>query len=423
MGRGLRAPSKGAGPIGVRQPALVYAAGHREDRDASNIITDMFLIFDVPYLALIHIGSTYSYVVSAVSETLGMPVEGISSEATVVSPLGQSIRGTVFLVDLMELPFREFDLILEMVWLVKHRVSLDCATKRVDLKIEEENEDYLSNLISALVAEKLAWKGCKAFLAYISVSWSRDSSVKDIKIVRDFADVFPEELPGLPLSRQVEFGIELFPGTTLVSIAPYRMAPKDLVELKAHIQELLDQGFIRPSVFPWGASILFVKKKDGSMRMCIDYRQLNKLTIKNKYPLPRIDDLFDQFRGASIFSKINLRSMYHQLKVIEVDDSLRPLRVPSDATWTDECTNNFYGSDELSVPTLSGSSSLTTFWCIRRLRTSTLSISDCYYRLCLYAKFNKCEFWLRQVTFLGHVVSVEGIHVDPRKTEAVLEWK
>ena len=111
----------------------------------------------------------------------------------------------------------------------------------------------------------------------------------------------------------------MLPGTAPVSIAPYRMAPKELVELKAQIQELLDRGFIRPSVSPWGAPVLFVKKKDGTMRVCIDYRQLNKLTIKNKYPLPRIDDLFDQLRGASVFSKIDVRSGYHQLRVKEGD--------------------------------------------------------------------------------------------------------
>ena len=117
----------------------------------------------------------------------------------------------------------------------------------------------------------------------------------------------------------MEFSIELYAGTNLVSIAPYRMAPKELKELKMQLQELLDRCFIRPSVSPWGAPVLFVKKKDGTMRMCIDYRQLNKLTVKNKYPLPRIDDLFDQFRGASVFSKIDLRSVYYQLKVKEED--------------------------------------------------------------------------------------------------------
>ena len=141
----------------------------------------------------------------------------------------------------------------------------------------------------------------------------------DIRTVRLFLDVFPKELCWVPPDQEVEFGLNLLPGTAPVSIAPYRMAPKELVELKAQIQELLDRGFIRPSVSPWGAPVLFVKKKDGTMRMCIDYRQLNKLTIKNKYPLPRIDDLFDQLRGASVFSKIDLRSGYHQLRVKEAD--------------------------------------------------------------------------------------------------------
>ncbi|XP_016737997.1 uncharacterized protein [Gossypium hirsutum] len=141
----------------------------------------------------------------------------------------------------MELPFGEFDLILRMDWLVRHQVSLDCVTKRVVWRTDEdievivirERRDYLTNVISALVAEKLVQKVCEAFLAYVSISDSGDSSVKDIKIVRDFPDVFPDELPGLPPSREVEFGIELFPGTAPVSIAPYQMAPKELMKLKA----------------------------------------------------------------------------------------------------------------------------------------------------------------------------------------------
>ncbi|KAJ9189421.1 hypothetical protein P3X46_000717, partial [Hevea brasiliensis] len=144
-------------------------------------------------------------------------------------------------------------------------------------------------------------------------------NLSDIPTVRDFPEVFPEELPGLPPEREVEFAIETLPGTAPISIAPYRMAPTELRELKTQLQELLDKGFIRPSVSPWGAPVLFVKKKDGTLRLCIDYRQLNKVTVKNKYPLPRIDDLFDQLKGAGVFSKIDLRSGYHQLRVKDVD--------------------------------------------------------------------------------------------------------
>ena len=117
--------------------------------------------------------------------------------------------------------------------------------------------------------------------------------LEDIPIVREYPDVFPEDLPSLPPEREVEFTIDLVPGTGPMSKAPYRMALVELKELKVQLQELLDKGFIRPSVSPWEAPILFVKKKDGLMRLCIDYRELNKVTVRNKYPLPRIDDLFD----------------------------------------------------------------------------------------------------------------------------------
>ena len=138
-------------------------------------------------------------------------------------------------------------------------------------------------------------------------------------IVREFLDVFPEELLGIPLEREVDLSIESLPGTTPISRAPYKMAPNELKELKIQLQELLDKGLIRPSVSPWGAHVLFVKKKDDTLRMCIDYRQINKVTMKNKYPLPRIEDLFDQLKGAGVFSKIDLRSGYYQLQVKDAD--------------------------------------------------------------------------------------------------------
>ena len=139
--------------------------------------------------------------------------------------------------------------------------------------------------------------------------------LKKIPLVCEYADVFPDELPGMPPDRDIEFAIELQPGTTPISKRPYRMPPAELAELKKQLQELLDKGYIRPSTSPWAAPVLFVEKKDGTRRMCIDYRALNEVTIKNKYPLSRIEDLFDQLRGASVFSKIDLRSGYHQLRI------------------------------------------------------------------------------------------------------------
>ena len=140
-----------------------------------------------------------------------------------------------------------------------------------------------------------------------------------IPVVSEFPDVFPEELPGMPPDRELEFAIDLVPGTTPIQKKYYRMPSSELVELKKQLDEMLQKGYIRPSSSPWGSPSIFVDKKDGSLRMCVDYRQLNDVTIKNKYPLPRIDDLFDQLSGAKVFSKIDLRTGYHQLKIKKED--------------------------------------------------------------------------------------------------------
>jgi hypothetical protein len=142
-----------------------------------------------------------------------------------------------------------------------------------------------------------------------------EQKIEDNHVVREFLDVFPDDLPGMPPERAIEFKIELQPGTAPIAKAPYKMSPVELNELKIQLQGLLDKGYIRPSISPWGCSALFVKKKDKEMHLCVDYRPLNAVTIKNKYPLPRIDILFDQLAGAQVFSKIDLRSGYHQIKI------------------------------------------------------------------------------------------------------------
>jgi len=137
--------------------------------------------------------------------------------------------------------------------------------------------------------------------------------------VNEFTYVFLNELPGMPPDRDIEFIIELLPGTAPIAKRPYRMGVNELEELKKQNKELQDKGFIHPSSSPWGAPVIFVDKKDGSQRMCVDYRSLNEVTIKNKYPLPRIDVLFDQLRGACVFSKIDMQFGYHQLKIRNSD--------------------------------------------------------------------------------------------------------
>jgi hypothetical protein len=149
----------------------------------------------------------------------------------------------------------------------------------------------------------------------------------NIRVVRDFPDVFPEELPRMPLDREVEFVIDLLPGTTPVSKRPYKMSVEELKELKKKLTELEEAGYIHSSSSPWGASVLFVQKKDGSQRTCVDYRSLNDVIVKNKYLLPRIEDLFDQMRGTRVFSNIDLRSGYHQMKI-------RPSDIPKTSFLT-----------------------------------------------------------------------------------------
>ncbi|GJR07666.1 putative reverse transcriptase domain-containing protein [Tanacetum coccineum] len=205
-----------------------------------------------------------------------------------------------FNIDLMPVLLGSFDVIIGMDWLTKYHGVIICDEKIVRVPFGREmlifqgngnnqKEESWLNIISCTKVQKYLSKGCDVVLAHITMKEAKDKSegkqLEDVPIVRDFPKVFPEDLP----------------------------------ELAKQLQELSDKGFIRPSSSPWGASVLFVKKKDGSFRMCIDYRELNKLTVKNRYPLPRIDDLFDQLHGSSIYSKIDLRSGYHQLRVREED--------------------------------------------------------------------------------------------------------
>ncbi|GKD03014.1 putative reverse transcriptase domain-containing protein, partial [Tanacetum coccineum] len=268
---------------------------------------------------------------------------------------------------------------------------------------------------------------------------SKDSDKKqeEIVVVRDFPEVFPDDLSRLSPIREIEFRIELIPVATSVEKSPYRLAPSEMEELSGQLKELQDKGFIRPSSSPWGVPVLFVKKNDGSFRMCIDYRELNKLTVKNRYPLPRIDDLFDQLQGSQFFLKIDLRSGYHQLRVHEDD-------IPKTAFRTR------YGHFEFTVMPFGLTNAPTIFMdlmnrvCRPYLDKFVIVFIDDiliysktqeehveHLRLVLgllkreklYAKFSKCEFWLREVQFFGHVINGNGIHVDPSMIEAVKNWK
>jgi hypothetical protein len=261
-------------------------------------------------------------------------------------------------------------------------------------------------------------------------------ALEDIRVVQDYPDVFLKELSGMPPNRDIEFLIELLPGTPPISKRPYKMPVNELVELKKQIVELQAKGFVRPSSSPWGASVLFVEKNDGTQRMCVDYRSLNEVTIKNKYHLPRIEDLFDQMKGASVFSKIDLRSGYHQLKIRESD-------IPKTAFRTR------YGLYEYTVMSFGLTNAPAYFMNLMNkvfmeyldrfivvfiddilIFSKTIEEHEEHLRLVLeklrsnqlYAKFSKCEFWLTEVAFLGHVIFAGGVSVDPGKVKDVLNW-
>ncbi|KAA0061204.1 reverse transcriptase [Cucumis melo var. makuwa] len=382
---------------GAPHQGKVFATNKTEAKRAGTVVTGMLSVLG--HYALVLFDSVY-----------------------VVEREGESmpdwIAGHVIEVTQLVLDMFDFDVILGMDWLAANHANIDCSRKEVAFNPP------------SMASFELREKGQGRCLREVGVSLSSEP------VVRDYPDVFPEELPGLPPHREVEFDIELEPGTVPISRAPYIMAPAELKELKVQLQELLDKGFIRPSVSPWGAPVLFVKKKDGSMRLCIDYRELNKVTVKNRYPLPRIDDLFDQLQGATVFSKIDFRSGYHQLRIKDSDVSKTAFRYR-------------YGHYEFIVMSFGLTNAPAVFMDLMKrvfkefvdtfvivfiddiliyskmepeheehLRMVLLTLRDNK----LYAKFSKCEFWLKQVSFLGHLVSKAGVSVDPAKIEAVTSW-
>lgn len=207
-----------------------------------------------------------------------------------------------------------------MDWLDRYEVQIYCRNGKVKLKVLNgekvifKGQRKYKKFLTIVQAKRLLCQGCETYLAHI-VDTSRELlNIEVIKVVNEFKDVFPDEFSGLPPDRIIEFAIYLVSGVAPVSKTPYRLAPVEMKELATQLQELLEKWIIRPSVSPWRAPVLFVKKKDGRMRFCIDYRELNKLTIKNRYPPPIIDDLFDRLKDVVYFLKIDLRTSYQQLK-------------------------------------------------------------------------------------------------------------
>ncbi|GKB48462.1 putative reverse transcriptase domain-containing protein [Tanacetum coccineum] len=438
----------------INAQGRAYMLRDRNAHQDPNVVTGMFLLNQHLARVLFDSGADKSFVSISLASKLNIPPITIDtfydikmadgnlvSTNTVIQGAILTLLNQPFKIDLMPIKLGSFDVVIGMDWLSKYHARIICDEKVVHIPIDGETliirgdrSKTRLNLISCIKTERYISRGCQVFIIQVTEKKKSDEKrLEDIPVVREFPEVFPENLPGLPPVRQVEFQIDLIPGAAPVARAPYRLAPSEMQELSNQLQELSDRGFIRPSTSPWGAPVLFVKKKDGSFRMCIDYRELNKLTVKNRYPLPRIDDLFDQLQGSSVYSKIDLRSGYHQLRVRDED-------IPKTAFRTR------YGHYEFQVMPFGLTNAPAVFMdLMNRVCKPYLDkfvivfiddiliysrneeehanhlrmILELLKKEKLYAKFSKCDFWIRIVQFLGHLINSQGLHVDPAKIEAL----
>ncbi|GJR47211.1 putative reverse transcriptase domain-containing protein [Tanacetum coccineum] len=404
-----------------------YVVRDAEHNQGPNVVTGTFLLNNRYVTILFDSGADKSFVDVRLSHLLDIKPAKLNTSYeveladgkvvctnTVLKGCTLNLLDHLFDIDLMPIELGTFDVIIGMDWLVERDAVIVCGKKEVHVPYKNKT------LVVKGDSEKEPSK----------------KQLQDVPVIRNFPEVFPDDLPGLPPPRQVEFRIELVPGAAPVARAPYRLAPSELKELSDQLKELLEKGFIRPSSSPWGAPVLFVKKKDGSFCMCIDYRELNKLTVKNRYPLPRIDDLFDQLQGSSVYSKIDLRSGYHQLRIREEDIPITAFRTR-------------YGHYEFQVMPFGLTNAPAVFMdLMNRVCKPYLDkfvivfiddiliysknkeehekhlkiILELLKKEQLYAKFSKCDFWLESVQFLSHVINNKGVHVDPAKVEAIRNW-
>eukprot|EP00253_Pinus_taeda_P002305 PITA_02305 len=447
------------GEVGRSVPRINAALEDRQAEYQPTMVEFEGKISNLIISVLIDPGATLSYVSPKVVERCNLQSVKFKNPWLVQLATGAKRRVTAKVndcsftiadqpvtADLNALPLGSYDILISMDWLEKHWSLVDCKTKIIYYRYQQGNRKEMQGIkrpvqvrpITANQLIKCIRKGCQVYAIQVGYANSKDksASLNNIPIIREFTDVFPKEIPGLRPRRNIDFTIVLVRGAASVSRAPYRMSVPELTELKMQLQELLDKDYIRPSVSPWGAPILSVKKKDGTLWMCIDYRQLNKLTIKNKYPLPRIDELFDQVKGATVFSKIELRSGYHQIRIKDEDIAKTTFRTR-------------YGHYEFVVLPFGLTNAHATFMCLMNnifhpyldqfvlifiddILIYSRTIEEHYEHLRmvlqtlrehqLYAKFSKCDFFKEEIQYLGHVITKDGIAVDPEKIKAIMEW-
>ncbi|XP_074306451.1 uncharacterized protein LOC141641698 [Silene latifolia] len=437
----------------------VFVMNSQEMETSEDVVMGNIFLNSNPVNVLFDNGASNSFISRSLSEKLNLTPQIRKLRLSVGLPTGENISCPIwykdciltidansFLDNLVQFDLQGFDIVLGMDWLSKNHVMVNCHEKSLTITKPNGNEILFQNhksnknnnrIISFLKVLNLLRQGCKGYLCDVCSCLEAEPNLTSIPVVKEFSDVFPEEIPGMPPYREVDFTIELIPGSAPISKSPYRMAPAELKELKIQLDELLlEKGYIKPSTSPWGAPVLFVKKKDGSLRLCIDYRELNKVTINNKYPIPRIDDLFDQLQGCAIYSKIDLRSGYHQLRIKTYD-------IPKTAFRTR------YGHYEFMVMPFGLTNAPAVFTDLMNRvfrpyldRFVIIFIDDIliyskdekehfhHLRIVLetlrknqfYAKLKKYAFWLKEISFLGHVISEKGVQVDPQKIEAITKW-
>jgi hypothetical protein len=415
----MPAPSQDKGrkqKVQVRQGKVNFTT-LEEVPEGAPIMTSTFSVFIQPALILFDFGASHSFISQKFSAKCKFPFCHAKGSFMITTPGGKTVTdqlirsvpiqvgGHIIKTTLLVLGFGSMDIILGTNWMNLHRVVLDVASR-----IMEINSPFCGSF-TLILPNQGSTQSCAFSMMELPL--------KKILVVCEYAYVFPDELLGMPPDRDIEFAIELQLGTTPISKRPYWMPPAELADLKKQLQELLDKGFIRPSTSPWGCPALFVKKKDESLRLCIGYRPLNAVTIKNKYPLPRVDVLFDQLVGAKVFSKIDLPSGYHQIKIRASD-------VPKTAFSTRyeiyeflvmsfRLTNapayfkylmNFVFMPELDKFIVVFIDDILVYSKNEEEHVGHLHVVLQRLREHhLYAKLSKCDFWLQEIKFLGHTIS------------------
>ncbi|GJZ27587.1 putative reverse transcriptase domain-containing protein [Tanacetum coccineum] len=389
---------------GANAPAKVYTVGHTGTNPDFNVVIGTFLLNNHYASILFDTSADRSFVSTAFSSQIDITPTALDHYYDVeladgrIIGLNTILRGCTlnilnhpFNIDLMPVELGSFDAIIGMDWLVKYQAIIVCAKKIIRIPWGNEtlivhgdgsnrgNKAHM-HIISYTKTQEYMLKGCPVFLANVTTKETEDKSkkkrLKNVPIVRDFPDVFPENLPGLPLTRQVEFQIDLIPGVAPVARAPYRLAPSEMKELSKQLKELSDKGFIRPSSSPWSAPVL-------------------------------IENLFDQLQGSSVYSKIDLRSGYHQLRVREQDILKMAFRT---RLFLDKFVIVFI--DDILIYSKNK----------KEHEEHLKVVLELLKKEKLYAKFSKCKFWIPKVQFLGHMIDSQGIHVDPAKIESIKDW-